>query len=94
MRRETTGGDTLRKLSLDPVALIANLALAREWAPPGSRIRAMVKADAYGHGLAKLIGTFTKHADELGVATLEEGLSIRSWAGPRMSWVWPRSRRA
>jgi alanine racemase len=84
VRGETTGGDTLRKLSLDPLALIANLALAREWAPPGSRVRAMVKADAYGHGLAKLIGTFTEHADELGVATLEEGLSIRSWAGPEV----------
>jgi alanine racemase len=44
----------------------------------------MVKADAYGHGLAELIGIFTEHADELGVATLEEGLSIRSCAGPEV----------
>lgn len=84
MRGHSAGGDTLRKLVLDPAALIANLVLAREWAPPESRVRAMVKADAYGHGLAELIEIFTEHADELGVATLEEGLSIRSCAGPEV----------
>jgi len=77
----SAGGDTLRKLTLDPAALFANLVLAREWAPPASRVRAMVKADAYGHGLAELIEVFAEHADELGVATLEEGLSIRCCAG-------------
>ncbi len=39
----------------------------------------MVKANAYGHGLEELIEVFAEHADELGVATLEEGLCIRSW---------------
>jgi len=39
----------------------------------------MVKANAYGHGLEELIEVFAEHADELGVATLEEGLRIRSW---------------
>jgi len=38
----------------------------------------MVKANAYGHGLEELIEVFVEHADELGVATLEEGLRIRS----------------
>jgi len=38
----------------------------------------MVKANAYGHGLEELIETFAEHADELGVAALEEGLLIRS----------------
>jgi alanine racemase len=38
----------------------------------------MVKANAYGHGLVELIEIFAEHADELGVATLEEGLRIRS----------------
>jgi alanine racemase len=40
----------------------------------------MVKADAYGHGLEPLIGAFSELAEELGVATLEEGLQIRSWS--------------
>ena len=38
----------------------------------------MVKANAYGHGVGELIGVFSEHADELGVATLEEGLFVRS----------------
>jgi alanine racemase len=41
----------------------------------------MVKANAYGHGLDELIEVFTEHADELGVATVDEGLQIRSWLG-------------
>jgi alanine racemase len=39
----------------------------------------MVKANAYGHGLEELIETFAEHSDELGVATLEEGMDLRSW---------------
>ncbi len=39
----------------------------------------MVKANAYGHGLHELIDVFVEHSDELGVATLEEGLRLRSW---------------
>jgi alanine racemase len=39
----------------------------------------MVKANAYGHGLEELIEVFADSAEELGVATLDEGLQIRSW---------------
>jgi alanine racemase len=39
----------------------------------------MVKANAYGHGLQELIGVFADSAEELGVATVNEGLQIRSW---------------
>jgi alanine racemase len=42
----------------------------------------MVKADAYGHGLERLIEVFAQHADELGVAALDEGLRIRSCMAP------------
>ncbi|RLE27947.1 MAG: alanine racemase [Acidobacteria bacterium] len=66
-------------LTLDPEALANNLSLARKWAPSGARVRAMVKADAYGHGVEPLIEVFANNADELGVATLEEGLQIRSY---------------
>jgi alanine racemase len=38
----------------------------------------MVKANAYGHGVGELIEVFAEHADELGVATLDEGLAVRS----------------
>jgi alanine racemase len=67
------------RLTLDPEALRCNLDLAREWAPAGARVRAMVKANAYGHGLEELVPVFAEHADELGVATLDEGLDLRSW---------------
>jgi alanine racemase len=69
-------------LTLDPAALCSNLDLAREWAPTGARVRAMVKANAYGHGLEALVQIFAEHADELGVATLDEGLDLRSWLDP------------
>ena len=68
----------MSQFTLSPAALAANLSLAREWAPAGARIRAMVKANAYGHGLEELIEIFAEHADELGVATVDEGLRIRS----------------
>lgn len=64
--------------------MAANLSLAREWAPAGARVRAMVKANAYGHGLEELIEVFAAHADELGVATLDEGLAIRNSLTPGM----------
>jgi len=38
----------------------------------------MVKANAYGHGVGELVDVLVEHADELGVATLEEGLALRS----------------
>ncbi len=41
----------------------------------------MVKANAYGHGLRELLDVFTSNSDELGVATLDEGLQVRSWLG-------------
>jgi alanine racemase len=70
------------RLTLDPDALRCNLDLAREWAPAGARVRAMVKANAYGHGLEELVSVFAEHAEELGVATLDEGLDLRSWLDP------------
>ena len=38
----------------------------------------MVKANAYGHGLGELLEVFAEHSDELGVATVDEGLRVRS----------------
>ncbi len=69
----------MNRFTLSASSLRNNLELAREWAPEGSRVRAMVKANAYGHGIEELIGVFAKHADELGIATLEEGLALRSY---------------
>lgn len=56
-------------------ALRHNLQQVRKMAP-GSKIIAMVKANAYGHGLTKVAKTI-QDADALGVASLEEALRIR-----------------
>lgn len=61
---------------IDGEALRHNLAAVRKLAP-ASRVMAVVKANAYGHGLvatAKALAT----ADAFGVARLEEGLALRS----------------
>jgi alanine racemase len=61
---------------IDRQALRANLAVLRAMAP-ASRIMAVVKANAYGHGLvptALALGD----ADSFAVARLEEGLQLRA----------------
>lgn len=60
---------------IDHDALRANLALARRYAP-ASRIWAVVKADAYGHGLLEVATTLAQ-ADGLAVARVEEGVRLR-----------------
>lgn len=63
------------ELIIDLNALRHNLAQVRLSAPH-SRVLAMVKANAYGHGMiqvAKALHT----ADALGVASLEEGIALR-----------------
>jgi len=60
---------------IDPGALVANLARVRSLAPQ-SRIIAIVKADAYGHGLLRVARALGE-ADALGVAGLEEALVLR-----------------
>lgn len=38
----------------------------------------MVKGDAYGHGIVEVSRTIAAHADALGVAMVEEGVTLRS----------------
>src|SRR5687768_9450806 len=62
---------------VDLSALAANVQAVR--ARVGQRrIMAVVKANAYGHGLVPTAEAFLKAgADELGVAFLEEGIALR-----------------
>lgn len=58
-------------------ALRHNVGVIRKLAPQ-SRIMAMVKANAYGHGLTDVATTLAEAGvDALGVARLSEGLSLR-----------------
>ena len=56
-------------------ALRHNLSRVRQLAPD-SKVMAVVKADAYGHGLAR-VATTLSDADSFGVACLEEAEEIR-----------------
>lgn len=61
---------------IDGEALRHNLAAVRKLAP-ASRVMAVIKANAYGHGLIATAKALTS-ADAFGVARLEEGLALRS----------------
>lgn len=62
--------------SIDCAALRHNLQVVRGWAPQ-SRVMAVVKANAYGHGLVAVAQALIS-ADAFAVARVEEGLSLRS----------------
>ena len=64
------------RVIIDLDALRHNLSRVRHYAP-NSKIMAIVKADAYGHGIARVAGTLA-HADAFGVACLEEARQLRA----------------
>ncbi|GAB3042782.1 alanine racemase [Sediminivirga luteola] len=71
-------------------ALEHNLSRLREQSPSG-RVIAVVKANAYGHGMLEAARTFAQAgAWRIGVATVEEALELRG-AGldaPLMAWLY------
>jgi alanine racemase len=66
----------LTRALIDRAALRANLATLRA-AARGSRIMAVVKANAYGHGLVE-VAEALEGADAFAVARLEEALTLRA----------------
>lgn len=58
-------------------ALRHNLQRVKQLAP-NSRILAIVKANAYGHGLAQVASAVAEQADGYGVARLSEALTLRA----------------
>jgi alanine racemase len=63
------------RVVIDLNAARANLARVRALAPR-SRVMAIIKADAYGHGLTRMARAFAD-ADAFGVACLEEAVALR-----------------
>jgi len=64
---------------IDLEAYAHNLDVARACIGPTPRIMAVMKADAYGHGLIPIArAAVCARADMLGVATVEEGISLRA----------------
>ena len=66
----------LIRACIDTQALRSNLQVLRARAPR-SRIMAVVKANAYGHGLVP-VALALGHADAFAVARIEEAVALRS----------------
>ncbi len=63
-------------ISIDLAAIRHNLKRARDNAP-GKKIFSVVKADAYGHGLTRILPALTE-SDAFAVANVAEGVGIRA----------------
>jgi alanine racemase len=61
--------------TIDSGALRHNLSVVRKWAP-NSRVMAVIKANAYGHGLVA-VARALESADAFAVARVDEGLTLR-----------------
>ncbi|MFQ5963729.1 MAG: alanine racemase [Candidatus Scalinduaceae bacterium] len=69
-------GNTWIEINLDDVA--HNLRVIKEKTGNNTKILAIVKADAYGHGIVKVSKVLVKNGvDMLGVAFHEEGIKLR-----------------
>lgn len=67
---------TWAEINLD--ALAHNMREIRRVTNPDAQIMAVVKADAYGHGVKECSGALLENgADRLGIATLYEGIELR-----------------
>jgi alanine racemase len=67
---------------IDLSALRHNAAVAQRLAGPGAGIMAIVKANAYGHGVAEAVGALLDQVAMFGVANLEEATEVRATLGP------------
>ena len=63
---------------IDLKALKNNFQEVRRHIPKKCKVLAMVKADAYGHGVVPIAQTLIKNGvHAFGVATVEEGIELR-----------------
>src|SRR3989338_3641479 len=66
-------------VEVDERALVANLNVLRSLTAPGARFCAVVKANAYGHGLRETVQILARNGvDAFAVDSLDDGLSLRS----------------
>lgn len=62
---------------IDEAALSHNIAIIRTHLGPHPRLMAVVKANAYGHGLDGILRALAGQVEMFGVANLEEALDVR-----------------
>jgi len=66
-------------VEVDLNAIERNIAEIRSWLNPGTRLMAVVKSDAYGHGAAGVADMMIAcGADWMGVASIDEGCQLRA----------------
>ena len=65
-------------IEIDAGALRGNLGIFRRILSPSTRLAAVVKANAYGHGLAQVAPVAALQADWLAVHTAEEARQVRA----------------
>ncbi len=63
-------------IELNMAALRHNVCRAREYAP-GSKVMAVIKANAYGHGLIRIAQNLSAEVDAFAVARLDEAIRLR-----------------
>ncbi len=66
----------MRTITIKPAAITHNLNQVKKLAP-NSKVLAMVKSNAYGHGVAAVLPALHQ-ADGIGVATLTEALESQT----------------
>jgi len=64
-------------IEIDVAAVGKNLEAFRSVVTPGTAVMAVVKANAYGHGIEVVAPVAARHSDWLGVNSLEEALTVR-----------------
>lgn len=70
-------GRNLRLADIDLLALQHNLKIIRQTIPTATQVLAMVKSDAYGHGLLPVAKFLSGQVDGFGVATIEAAAQLR-----------------
>ena len=64
------------EILIDRAALLSNCALAKSLSPENN-LMAVVKADAYGHGVNAIAQTLEHHVDMFAVSCVEEAMELR-----------------
>ena len=78
MQRFLPNMDPLSWIEVSRGALRHNVAAFRERLSPGAALLAVVKANAYGHGLDIVARAIAEHVDWFGVNTLDEALALHT----------------
>ena len=72
---------------VDLGALRGNLAAIRQHCSPGVALMAVVKANAYGHGVRSVVETLLEGAEMFGVANLAEARELKAQVSPRRIFI-------